>query len=503
MANYKSYQQEQTFLIPFDVDTNIPQGSFPRFLSDFFNEHADISFFGKKRKNDFGGKPAKHCIMMLKIIFYAFSQGIYSMRELSDKYLMKHIEFIYLSGNQHVDHSTLSRFINLYQEEITEIFIKTVYVANNLGYIRKNLTAIDSTPIRANANQKFTGKTETFKKKKIVYEKMIIKLLHRSEKLEEKESKEAEDQIRKEKENIERLKRSYTSTIRKINQFLDEAENNQDQDTNHKGEEYWKNLTDKDSCMYRKNKKFLQAYNCQAGVDDSGIIVGTDVSKTIADQTELKNMVKKCEKNLTNVGVNEEEIKKIGFLLDRGYVNAGEIGELTREGYDLYMLLKEYNLEVKDGKKISVENCDIYRDKDGKVKLKCPGGQEIIHSKYLKKWYKEYYYKFYAKRKECPTCEHYINCAGTIKSGKKEFSLKKETVDNLDELQKIREKMETWEGRNKYNKRFWLGEHGFGIIKGKRKFEQFLVRGRDKVKQQWTMICIAFNLRKIWSLNEC
>ena len=128
---------------------------------------------------------------------------------------------------------------------------------------------------------------------------------------------------------------------------------------------------------------------------------------------------------------------------------------------------------------------------------------EELPGKYLKKWYKEYYYKFYAKRKECPTCEHYINCAGTIKSGKKEFSLKKEIVDNLDELQKIREKMKTWEGRNKYNKRFWLGEHGFGIIKGKRKFEQFLVRGRDKVKQQWTMICIAFNLRKIWSLNEC
>ena len=109
------------------------------------------------------------------------------MREVSERYLMKHMEFIYLSGNQYIDHSTLSRFLSLYKEEIIEIFSTTVYVGNNLGYIRKNLVAIDSTSIKANANQKFTGNTEIFLKKKKCYEKTVLNLLKRSEKLKEKE----------------------------------------------------------------------------------------------------------------------------------------------------------------------------------------------------------------------------------------------------------------------------------------------------------------------------
>ena len=112
MAKYKSYTQDQVFLIPFDVNINIPEGNFIRFLNDFFDKHIDVKAFEKKRNNDWGGKPAKHCLMMLKIFFYAFSMGIYSMRELSKNYLMKHIDFIYLSGNQYVEHVTLSRFLN-------------------------------------------------------------------------------------------------------------------------------------------------------------------------------------------------------------------------------------------------------------------------------------------------------------------------------------------------------------------------------------------------------
>ena len=63
--------------------------------------------------------------------------------------------------------------------------------------------------------------------------------------------------------------------------------------------------------------------------------------------------------------------------------------------------------------------------------------------------------------------------------------------------------MKTWEGKTKYNKRFWLGEHGFGIIIEHRKFKRFLVRGMKKVTAQWNMVSTAFNIRKLWALNQC
>jgi hypothetical protein len=122
---------------------------------------------------------------MLKIIFYAFSQGIYSMRKIASKFLSCHTAFIYLSGYQTVNHSTLFRFINYYLSEIQDIFTKILYITNNLGYVTKNLIAIDGCKIKANASKKFTGNYAIFEKKKKTYEKMIAKLLERANRIED------------------------------------------------------------------------------------------------------------------------------------------------------------------------------------------------------------------------------------------------------------------------------------------------------------------------------
>lgn len=495
MANYKEYNQKQTFLIPFDVDINIPEGSFPRFLNDFFDKNVDIKVFEKKRKNDFGGAPAKHCIMLLKIIFYAFSQGIYSMRELSEKYLMKHIEFIYLSGNQYVEHSTLSIFLNLYMKEITDIFAKTVYVANNMGYINKKLIAIDSTPIRANASMKFTGNREIFEKKKNIYEKMIKNLLKRAQKLGNKENNQ-------ERKNIDRLQKNYNNALNRIKKFLEEIKD-KEQEKNKNGKEKQKNLIDKDSVLLKKGDKYLQGYKCQMAINDDGIIISPDVSSNPRDQDELKWMVKKSEDDLCKAGVNQDKVKEKEFVLDRGYINIKEIGELTREGYDLYMLSNEYGQEIQEGETISVKHCMISKEKD-QNHLECPGGIKMSTSqKAVSEKRGNSYYVFSAYKKRCKGCQYYNRCIGKLKSNRKKIIVQRNIFDYYEELNQLKEKMKTWKGKNKYNRRFWLGEHGFGLITEQRKFKRFLVRGMEKATTQWNMVCTAFNIRKLWALNQC
>ncbi len=488
MAKYKTYTQEQTFLIPFDVDINIPERSYTRFLNDFFDKHVSMGIFESKRKNDFCGKPAKHCIMMLKIIFYSFSLGIYSMRELSERYLMKHIEFIYLSGNQFVDHSTLSRFINLYKEEITEIFAKTVYIANNLGYIRKSLLAIDSCPISANASRKFTGNSKIFKKKKEIHKVMIKNLLKRTEKLKEEED---EKEREKNKKNIKRLRKSYENTLEKIENFLEEAEERVEQKR-----EKQVNLTDKDSGLIKKGEKYIQGYNCHIGTDEGGIIIATEVTGNAADKTKLKKMVKESEKSLKKAKIEDKKIKGIEFLLDKGYRNNKELVGLIQEGYNINIPLKAYEQDVEEGKKITNENCKLYT-KEEKKYLECPGKQEIEGRKAKR----GEIYKFTARGSVCRKCKYTKQCYGLLK-GRKIFEVSAEVYDNYNELEEIRKKQTTWEGRNKYNKRFWLGEYPFGVITEQMKFKKFLVKGINKVKTHWNMACTVFNLRRVWVLSQ-
>lgn len=214
---YSHYDNSQKLMVVLDENSNFPKNTFTRFLNDFVEEQVDTKPFENKRKNESGGAPAKHVKLMLKVIFYAFSQGIYSMRELASKYLSDNVNFIYLSGYQSVNHSTLSRFINYYHNEIQEIFSLILYVTSNMGYVTNNLIAIDGCKIKANASRNFTGNYETFQKRKKTYEKMINNLLERSIRMEDNEAIFNKD---KERRKIERLKKTYENSLNKINAFL-------------------------------------------------------------------------------------------------------------------------------------------------------------------------------------------------------------------------------------------------------------------------------------------
>jgi hypothetical protein len=51
--------------------------------------------------------------------------------------------------------------------------------------------------------------------------------------------------------------------------------------------------------------------------------------------------------------------------------------------------------------------------------------------------------------------------------------------------------------RSRYRLRKYVVEPVFGQIKQARNFRQFLLRGIDKVKGEWALICTAHNLAKL------
>jgi hypothetical protein len=51
--------------------------------------------------------------------------------------------------------------------------------------------------------------------------------------------------------------------------------------------------------------------------------------------------------------------------------------------------------------------------------------------------------------------------------------------------------------RSRYHLRKQVVEPVFGQIKQARAFRQFLLRGLEKVKAEWALICTAHNLRKL------
>jgi hypothetical protein len=66
-----------------------------------------------------------------------------------------------------------------------------------------------------------------------------------------------------------------------------------------------------------------------------------------------------------------------------------------------------------------------------------------------------------------------------------------------DLVQAMRTRIRRGGHRSRYRLRKCVVEPVFGQIKQARGFRQFLLRGLDKVKAEWAMICTAHNLTKL------
>jgi transposase len=63
-----------------------------------------------------------------------------------------------------------------------------------------------------------------------------------------------------------------------------------------------------------------------------------------------------------------------------------------------------------------------------------------------------------------------------------------------------REKLRTGEGKAIYGKRNHTVEPVFGIIKEAMGFREFRLRGKEKVSGEWTLVCLAYNLKRLHKL---
>lgn len=69
--------------------------------------------------------------------------------------------------------------------------------------------------------------------------------------------------------------------------------------------------------------------------------------------------------------------------------------------------------------------------------------------------------------------------------------------DALTVKQRMARRLRTKKGRETYSKRKGMIEPVFGQIKGVRGFRQFLMRGLEKMRGEWQLVCLTHNLLKL------
>jgi len=73
---------------------------------------------------------------------------------------------------------------------------------------------------------------------------------------------------------------------------------------------------------------------------------------------------------------------------------------------------------------------------------------------------------------------------------------------NPDAMSAMKHRLKTKEGKAFYAKRKTTSEPVFGIIKEVMGFRRFLLRGLAAVKGEWRLVCLAFNLKRLFVLQQ-
>lgn len=72
-----------------------------------------------------------------------------------------------------------------------------------------------------------------------------------------------------------------------------------------------------------------------------------------------------------------------------------------------------------------------------------------------------------------------------------------ELAPDADAVTRMAHRLKTPEGRALYGLRKQLPEPVFGIIKQAMGFRQFLLRGLQKAQGEWTLVALAYNIRRL------
>jgi len=98
------------------------------------------------------GEAAYHPRLLLGILVYGYATGVFSSRKL-ERATYDSVAFRFIAANQHPDHDTIAAFRRRFLPQIERLFVQVLLLARELGVLQLGTVALDGTRIHANASR--------------------------------------------------------------------------------------------------------------------------------------------------------------------------------------------------------------------------------------------------------------------------------------------------------------------------------------------------------------
>ncbi len=121
-------------------------------MADVVSELDLAPIYAWYAEGDGGGLSAYAPEMMTRVLLYGYATGVYSSRRLQAK-THDDVAFRFLSADEHPDHSTLAEFRRRHLEALAGLFVQGLKLCRKAGLVKLGHVALDGTKVQANASK--------------------------------------------------------------------------------------------------------------------------------------------------------------------------------------------------------------------------------------------------------------------------------------------------------------------------------------------------------------
>lgn len=146
---FKTADYEKTLELQITLRDALPPDHLARFIVDIVSQ-IDLQPIYKKYSDQ--GAPPYAPEVLLGLLFYGYATGVFSSRKI-ERATYEVIPFRFIAGDMHPDHATIADFRKQNLAEVKELFVQVLLVAQEMGHLQLGDVSLDGSKIHADASK--------------------------------------------------------------------------------------------------------------------------------------------------------------------------------------------------------------------------------------------------------------------------------------------------------------------------------------------------------------
>lgn len=449
-AKFIPIDRDTPQLFPPSVQDYLPEKHLARFVVEIVDQLDLKHLVGAYRGT---GSSAYHPALLVALLFYGYATGVFSSRKLAQA-SYDSVAFRFICANTNPDHRTIADFRKRFLSELEALFVEILLIGQAMGLVKLGTVSLDGTKIKANASKHKALSWEYAKRLEEQLKGEVSELMRLAEQADHQALPEQMD-LPAELERRERRLEVIAAAKAEIDARAQAR-------------------FDREQAEYEEKQAKREAHKNKTGKKPRGKGPKPPTPGPRAkDQVNLTDEQSRIMPTSSG-GFEQSYNAQAGIDIDTHLIIEQHVTQQPNDKQEVAPALEKIDALPEALGKIQALLADTGYHSEANVEQCDSAGVEPLIP---------------AKREvhNPPLAERFVEDPAA--------------PNNPSLVQAMAHRLQTRAGKALYAKRKSTVETVFGIIKQVLGFRQFLLRGLRAVQGEWALVCIGWNLKRLFVLK--